>query len=264
MSTGFRFTKNVSLDSIAAELETRGPENIKKSEKVTSRMWGNDEKGFQETFYTWEGYSTSIGDYSVLIEKGSALYTGQNNPDNCKQKSLGFRIKLLKGKRVVKTFKGNDDEVMNVYECINAKVKEYEDKKRKKDSIYFNSVIERLTSQTPELWERYVKNWTSIPKNMRATSFFHGLEAYSTKIEGSEVVLEEKTTQIGDLVGGCGDPIPYPYSDPSVDYRMKLLTDGKITKVFEGEDYASFISSSIQLLRGHHKEKQEQRQAQLN
>lgn len=256
MSAGFRFTKNVSLDLIVAELETIHPENIKKSEKVTSRMQGDDEKGFQETFYTWEGYSTSIGDYSVLIEKGSALYSGQNNPDNCKQKPLGFRIKLLKGKRVVKIFKGNDDEVMDIYECIDAKVKEYEKKKREEDSLYFNSVIKRLTSQTPDCWEGCVENWTITPKNMRATSLFHRLERYSTKIEGLKVILEEKTTRIGDLVEGCGDPISHPYSDPSVDYRMKLLTDGKITQIFEGEDYASFISSSIQLLREYHKEKQ--------
>jgi len=38
MSTGFRFIKNVSLDSIVAELGTMSPENIKKNEKVTSRL----------------------------------------------------------------------------------------------------------------------------------------------------------------------------------------------------------------------------------
>lgn len=264
MSTGFRFIKNVSLDSIVAELGTMSPENIKKNEKVTSRLQKDKNGDYQETFYTWDGYSTSVGDYRVLVEKGSALYSGQNNPNDGKQKSLGFRIKLLKRGRVIKTFKGNDNTITGIYECVNAKAKEYENKKREEDSIYFNTIIERLTSQTPDCWERYVENWESVPKNIRATSFFHRLELYSTRIEGLEVILEEKTTQIGDLVGGDGSPIPYPYSDPSVDYRMKLLTDGKITKVFEGNDYTHFISSSIQILREYHKKQQYQKQAQLN
>ena len=197
-------------------------------------------------FYTLRGYSVSVDDYEVFI--------GQSMKDdfdkNEQEKILGFRIKVSKKGRIIKKTLDDSNKIKNIYETLDARFKEHEEKKKKKDHINFTSVLESIaTKKQLKDWKKHEEEKVSIPKNLRATSYFYHCENYLTKIDGQIIILQEQETQIGD-VDMLGLPYPHPYSPPIIDYRMKIMEEGKIVKVFEGEDYAHSISLLINCLRG--------------
>lgn len=237
--------ENISLEKIVKKLETISIEDIRKKEKITSK-WKSEKEGFGEVFYTLSGYSVSVDDYEVFI--------GQSTKDdfnkNEQEKFLGFRIKVSQKGKIIKRTLDNSDKIKDIYETLDIRFKEHEEKNKKEDHIYFTSVLDSIvTKKQLKYWKEYEEEKVSIPKNLTATSYFYHSENYLTEINGQIIILQEKETQIGD-VGMLGLPYPHPYSPPVMEYRMKIVKDGKIVKVFEGEDYTPSISLLINCLKG--------------